>query len=284
MKKLNLKTKIDINSGYCYGVTRAITKAKDAIGEKHELYCLGELVHNEEEIARLEKEGLKIIHYDELRNIRNTRILFRAHGEPPQSYNLARRNKNEIIDATCPTIIRLQKLIKEAYKNNENIFIFGKHNHPEIIGLTGQIDNEATVFENLYELKKINELPQELTLFSQTTKDINSFLEIVDYLKNKGVKIKVRNTICKKVYNRQKEIKNFALNHNKIIFIAGKNSSNGKVLYNECKKHNPYSYFISTVKEIEKKWFASNDSVGICGATSTPMWLMKDVENYLRSL
>jgi 4-hydroxy-3-methylbut-2-enyl diphosphate reductase len=284
MKKLNLKTEIDINSGYCYGVTMAITKAEDALGEKHELYCLGELVHNEEEIARLERQGLIIIHNDELQHIRNSRILFRAHGEPPQSYDLARHNKNKIIDATCPTIIRLQKLIKEAYKNNENIFIFGKHNHPEIIGLTGQIDNKATVFENLDELKKINGLPEELTLFSQTTKDINSFLEIVDFLKSKGVNFKVHNTICKKVYNRQKEIKPFALNHNKIVLIAGKNSSNGKVLYNECKKYNPDSYFISSIKEIEKKWFARNDSVGICGATSTPMWLMKDVENYLKSL
>ncbi len=284
MKKLNLKTEIDINSGYCYGVTMAITKAEDTLGEKHELYCLGELVHNEEEIARLEKEGLKIIHYDELQKIRNSRILFRAHGEPPQSYDLARRNKNEIIDATCPIIIRLQKLIKKAHKNNEIIYIFGKHNHPEIIGLTGQIDNKATVFENIDELKKINGLPKELTLFSQTTKDINSFLEIVDSLKSKGVKVKVHNTICKKVYNRQKEIKTFALNHNKIILIAGKNSSNGKVLYNECKKHNPDSYFISSVMEIEKKWFARNESVGICGATSTPMWLMKDVEEYLNSL
>jgi 4-hydroxy-3-methylbut-2-enyl diphosphate reductase len=284
MKKLSLKTEIDINSGYCYGVTRAINKAKNALGEKHELYCLGELVHNGEEIARLEKEGLNIIHYDELQNVRNSKILFRAHGEPPQSYNLARRNKNEIIDATCPIIIRLQKLIKEAYKNNEIIFIFGKHNHPEIIGLTGQIDNKATVFENLDELKKINGLPQELTLFSQTTKDVNSFLEIAGFLKNKGIKVKMHNTICKKVYNRQKEIKNFALNHNKIILIAGKNSSNGKVLYNECKKHNPNSYFISSVREIEKKWFVRNENVGICGATSTPMWLMKDVENYLKSL
>jgi 4-hydroxy-3-methylbut-2-enyl diphosphate reductase len=284
MKKLSLKTEIDINSGYCYGVTRAITKAEDALGEKHELYCLGELVHNEEEIARLEKEGLKIIHNNELQNIRNSRILFRAHGEPPQSYDLARRNKNEIIDATCPTIIRLQKLIKEAYKKNEIIYIFGKHNHPEIIGLTGQIDNNATVFENLDELKKINGLPNELTLFSQTTKDIKSFLEIAGFLKSKGINVKVHNTICKKVYNRQKEIKTFALNHNKIILIAGKNSSNGKVLYNECKKHNPDSYFVSSKKEIEKKWFVRNDSVGICGATSTPMWLMKDVENYLRSL
>ena len=282
MNKLNLKVEIDKNSGYCFGVTNAITKAEDTLKERHELYCLGMLVHNEEEIGRLEKEGLKIIQHNELKNIRNTRILFRAHGEPPQSYRLARQNNNEIIDATCPTILKIQKLIKEAHKNKENIYIYGKHNHPEIIGLTGQIDNNAVVFEDINELK-ISKLPRELTLFSQTTKDINSFYEIIDVLKNKGIQVKVKNTICKKVYNRQKEIKNFAGNHDKIILIAGKNSSNGKVLFDECKKYNPYSYFISSVKEIKKKWFMKNDGVGICGATSTPMWLMKNVEECLGS-
>ncbi len=283
MNKLNLKISIDKNSGYCFGVTGAITKAEDTLKERHELFCLGELVHNEEELARLEKGGLKIIQYNQLKNIRNTRILFRAHGEPPQSYDLARRNNNKIIDATCPTIIKIQRLIKEACKNNENIYIYGKHNHPEIIGLNGQIDNKATVFEDIDELNRMDKLPQHLTLFSQTTKDMNCFYEIVELLKSKGVKVKVQNTICRKVYNRQKEIKAFAGSHDKIILIAGKNSSNGKVLYNECKKYNADSYFISSVKEIKKTWFRKNESVGICGATSTPMWLMKDVEKRLSS-
>jgi len=280
MNKLNLKIEIDINSGFCFGVTNAINKAENILRQNHELFCLGELVHNEEEIKRLQYQGLKIIHNDELINIKNTKVLFRAHGEPPESYKLAKKNNNEIIDASCPTILKIQKLIKEAYQNNENIFIYGKHNHPEIIGLTGQVNNKAVVFEDINELK-LSKLPPKLTLFSQTTKDINRFYEIVDFLKQKGIDVKVQNTICKKVYHRQKDLMDFAENHDKIILVAGKNSSNGKVLYNECKKINSHSYFISSVKEIKKVWFEKNESIGICGATSTPMWLMKNVGKFL---
>jgi 4-hydroxy-3-methylbut-2-enyl diphosphate reductase len=280
MNKLNLKIEIDINSGFCFGVTNAINKAENILRQNHELFCLGELVHNEEEIKRLQYQGLKIIHNDELKNIKNTKVLFRAHGEPPESYKLAKKNNNEIIDASCPTILKIQKLIKEAYQNKENIYIYGKHNHPEIIGLTGQVNNKAVVFEDINELK-LSKLPPKLTLFSQTTKDINSFYEIVDFVKQKGIDVKIQNTICKKVYHRQKDLMDFAENHDKIILVAGKNSSNGKVLYNECKKINPHSYFISSVKEIKKVWFEKNESIGICGATSTPMWLMKNVGKFL---
>ncbi|UCH13049.1 MAG: 4-hydroxy-3-methylbut-2-enyl diphosphate reductase [Bacteroidales bacterium] len=283
MNKLNLKIEIDENSGFCFGVTNAINKAEEVLDHNHELYCLGELVHNEEEIARLQKKGLKIIHNYELKNIKNTKVLFRAHGEPPESYKLAEKNNNNIIDASCPTILKIQKLIKEAFQNNENIYIYGKHNHPEIIGLTGQVDNKAIVFEDINELK-LRTLPEKLTLFSQTTKDINSFYEIVDFLKQNGIDVKVQNTICRKVYRRQKDLKDFAESHDKIILVAGKNSSNGKVLYNECKKINPDSYFISSVQQINKQWFKKNESIGICGATSTPMWLMKEVEKSLKSL
>ena len=282
MKRLNLKIEIDENSGFCFGVTNAINKAEKVLDQNHALYCLGELVHNEEELGRLQKKGLKIIHNYELKNIKNTRVLLRAHGEPPESYKLAKRNNNEIIDASCPTILKIQKLIKEAYQNKENIYIYGKHNHPEIIGLTGQVNNKATVFEDINELK-LRTLPEKLTLFSQTTKDINSFYEIVDFLNQNGIDVKVQNTICEKVYNRQKDLKDFTESHDRIILVAGKNSSNGKVLYDECKKLNPHSYFISSVQQIKKSWFKKNESIGICGATSTPMWLMKDVEKYLSS-
>jgi len=280
MNKLNLRIEIDKNSGFCFGVTNAINKAEQVLGQNHELYCLGELVHNEEEVKRLQKQGLKIIHSDELKNIKDSKVLFRAHGEPPGSYKLAKRNNNIIIDASCPTILRIQKLVKEASQNKENIYIYGKHNHPEIIGLTGQVDNKTVVFEDINELK-LSKLPPKLTLFSQTTKDINSFYEIVDFLKQKGINVKVQNTICKKVYNRQKDLKDFAEKHDKIILVAGKNSSNGKVLYEECKKINPQSYFVSSVKQIKKAWFKKNDRVGICGATSTPMWLMENVGKFL---
>lgn len=283
MNKLNLKIEIDENSGFCFGVTNAINKAEKVLQQNRKLFCLGELVHNEEELNRLQKKGLKIVHNDKLKNIKNSKVLFRAHGEPPGSYKLARRNNNIIIDASCPTILRIQKLIKEAYQNNENIYIYGKHNHPEIIGLTGQVHNKAVVFEDIHELK-LCKLPTKLTLFSQTTKDINSYYEIVDFLKQKGIDVKVQNTICKKVYRRQKDLKDFAVNHDKIILVAGKNSSNGRVLYDECKQINPYSYFVSSVKQIKKEWFEKNDSVGIYGATSTPMWLMEDVGKFLSTI
>ena len=282
MNKLNLKIKIDINSGFCFGVTNAINKAENILQQKHELYCLGELVHNKEELRRLEQKRLKIIKYGDLINIENKRILFRAHGEPPESYKLAKKNNNTIIDASCPTILKIQKQIKDSYNNKENIYIFGKHNHPEIIGLTGQVNNNAIVFEDINELK-INKLPRKLTLFSQTTKDINSFFEIVDILKQNGIDVKVQNTICKQVYKRQEELNDFAKRHNKIIFIADKSSSNGKVLFDECKNINPETYFVSSVMQIKKEWFNKNESVGICGATSTPMWLMKNAKKYLEA-
>lgn len=282
MNKLNLKIKIDINSGFCFGVTNAINKAENILQQKHELYCLGELVHNKEELRRLEQKRLKIIKYGDLTNLKNKRVLFRAHGEPPESYKLAKKNNNTIIDASCPTILKIQKQIKDSYNNKENIYIFGKHNHPEIIGLTGQVNNNAIVFEDINELK-INKLPRKLTLFSQTTKDINSFFEIVDILKQNGIDVKVQNTICKQVYKRQEELNDFAKRHNKIIFIADKSSSNGKVLFDECKNINPETYFVSSVMQIKKEWFNKNESVGICGATSTPMWLMKNAKKYLEA-
>jgi len=282
MNKLNLKIKIDINSGFCFGVTNAINKAENILQQKHELYCLGELVHNKEELRRLEQKRLKIIKYGDLTNLKNKRVLFRAHGEPPESYKLAKKNNNTIIDASCPTILKIQKQIKDSYNNKENIYIFGKHNHPEIIGLTGQVNNNAIVFEDINELK-INKLPRKLTLFSQTTKDINSFFEIVDILKQNGIDVKVQNTICKQVYKRQEELNDFAKGHNKIIFIADKSSSNGKMLFDECKNINPETYFVSSVMQIKKEWFNKNESVGICGATSTPMWLMKNAKKYLEA-
>ena len=282
MNKLNLKIKIDINSGFCFGVTNAINKAENILQQKHELYCLGELVHNKEELRRLEQKRLKIIKYGDLTNLKNKRVLFRAHGEPPESYKLAEKNNNTIIDASCPTILKIQKQIKDSYNNKENIYIFGKHNHPEIIGLTGQVNNNAIVFEDINELK-INKLPRKLTLFSQTTKDINSFFEIVDILKQNGIDVKVQNTICKQVYKRQEELNDFAKGHNKIIFIADKSSSNGKMLFDECKNINPETYFVSSVMQIRKEWFNKNESVGICGATSTPMWLMKNAKKYLEA-
>src|SRR6056297_588733 len=282
-KKLNLQTTIDENSGFCFGVVHAIKKAEKHLDEEKEVYCVGQIVHNEEEIARLEKKGLITIDHKKLKQIKNQNILFRAHGEPPSSYKTSEENQNKIIDATCPIILKIHKNIEKAHKNNENIFIFGKHNHPEVIGLNGHASNEAIVFETLEELKKLP-LPRQITLFSQTTKSLQGFNEVVDYLKNQNVTLKINDTICRQVSNREEELSDFCRRQDKIVFIAGKNSANGKILYNVCKEANSQSFFISSEKEIDANWFAPNEKVGICGATSTPQWLLEKAKEKLENL
>lgn len=195
----------------------------------------------------------------------------------------ARSNNNKIFDASCPIVLKLQKDIKNAYENGENIFIFGKKDHPEVVGLMAQTNNKAVVFENLETLRKVR-LPASLTLFSQTTKSLDKFHQAVDFLQKQGIDISVRDTICRQVSNREHELKTFSKQHNKIVFIAGKNSSNGKVLHNICKQYNPDSYFISSVKELDNRWFKKEDTVGICGATSTPLWQMKQVKEAIEAL
>lgn len=285
MKKLNLHINIDPNSGFCFGVVNAIKKAEINLGiDNNDLFCLGEIVHNQEEINRLENKGLKTINNSEdLKNIKNKRILFRAHGEPPTSYEKAHYGNNEIIDATCPIIIKLQSKLKKSYNNNEKIYIYGKKNHPEIIGLNGQINNEAVVFDSIDELD-ISALPKKITLYSQTTKSAEAFQEIITRLRSSGIDVSVHDTICRQVSNRKDELVAFSGSYDKIIFVAGKNSSNGKVLFDICKKANPKSYFISNTGEINPGWFNPEDSVGISGGTSTPGWLTDEVKNFLENL
>lgn len=278
---LNLQVKIDANSGFCFGVVYAIEMAEDILEEHGHLYCLGDIVHNDEEVKRLEAKGLKIINHADLDQLNNERVLIRAHGEPPSTYELALKNNLELIDASCPVVLKLQNRIKNSYDREERIYIYGKPGHAEVKGLLGQTQNDAVVFQDVSELN-LEELPEEVTLYSQTTKSTDKFYEIKAFLEASGFKVNANDTICRQVSNRDKELRSFAQNFDKIVFVAGTKSSNGKVLYNVCKDVNKNTFFVSESSELEKEWFALNDRVGICGATSTPMWLMEQVRDEIR--
>ncbi len=276
----NLKVEIDHNSGFCFGVVYAIEMAEEFLEADGNLYCLGDIVHNDEEVKRLENRGLKIINHEQLAQIRDAKVLIRAHGEPPSTYQLAITNNLELIDASCPVVLKLQNRIKNSYDKEERIYIYGKHGHAEVIGLLGQTNNKAVVFQDMSELDLAN-MPKKITLYSQTTKSTDKFYEIKKTLEEAGIEINANDTICRQVSNRDKELRDFASKFDRIIFVSGTKSSNGKVLYNVCKKTNPQTYFISRSEELDKSWFSVNDEVGICGATSTPMWLMEEVKNEL---
>jgi 4-hydroxy-3-methylbut-2-enyl diphosphate reductase len=231
----------------------------------------------------LERKGLKIIDHDFLRILKNEKVLIRAHGEPPETYKIAMENNLELIDASCPVVLKLQNRIQKAYDRGEKIYIYGKHGHAEVLGLLGQTKNEAKVFQNIDELD-IAHMPKDISLYSQTTKSMDSFYEISDELKSKGLNVNENDTICRQVSNRDKELREFAGKYDKIIFVSGTKSSNGKVLFKVCKDRNPSTYFISNSEEIDLTWFEPDDTVGICGATSTPMWLMEDVKEKILKL
>lgn len=283
MSNLNLTVDIDNNAGFCIGVVTAIKKAEESLLDNTELYCLGEIVHNDEEIKRLESNGLKFINHDKLESLHDTRILFRAHGEPPHSYLTARKNNNLIIDASCPIILRLHARIKKAYEEHEHIFLYGQVNHPEIIGLNGQINNQAVIFENIEELD-ISSMPKKITLFSQTTKSLETFLRIIKALRAAGIEVKVEDSICRQVSNRRENLIEFSKNYEAVVFVAGRNSSNGKVLFNICLQANPATHFISEPGEIDPGWFHDHMRVGVTGATSTPLWLMEKVKDHISGI
>lgn len=279
----NLNVDIDINSGFCFGVVYAIEMAEDILAEDGKLYCLGDIVHNDEEVKRLEKQGLEIINHDQLATITDSKVLIRAHGEPASTYQLALQNNITLIDASCPVVLKLQNRIKNSYDKEEKIYIYGKHGHAEVIGLLGQTNNNAVVFQDLEELD-LAKLPKEITLYSQTTKSTNKFYEINEVLRENGISVKTNDTICRQVSNRDKELRNFATNFDVIVFVSATKSSNGKVLYKVCKAQNSRTYFVSSIDDVKAEWFSLNESVGICGATSTPMWLMEDVKSHLQKL
>lgn len=280
---LHLKVSIDSHSGFCFGVVYAIEMAEDILDESGHLYCLGDIVHNDEEVKRLEAKGLKIINYDDLENIHNAQVLIRAHGEPPSTYQTAINNNLELIDASCPVVLKLQNRIKNSYDKDENIYIYGKHGHAEVIGLLGQTNENAVVFQDINELE-IDSLPKKLTLYSQTTKSTDSFYAIKNKLIESGIEVSANDTICRQVSNRDIELRQFASQFNKVVFVAGTKSSNGKVLYNVCLSTNPNTYFISNETELNSEWFSEGETIGVCGATSTPMWLMENVKSKLESL
>jgi len=220
---------------------------------------------------------------EEFKNIHNKTVLFRAHGEAPESYEIARQNDITVIDASCPIILKLQDKIFQSYKNNENIYIFGVPNHPEIVALNGKINNSAVVFEKFEDLK-LDLIPHKITLYSQTTKSLKQFYSIIESLRSQGILVHVVDSICRQVSNREQELREFCRKFDAIVFVAGQNSSNGKQLYEICRQENKNTNFISSVEEIKNQWFQANQMIGICGATSTPLWLIEKVKEYLLAL
>lgn len=279
---MNLNVQIDQHSGFCFGVVYAIEMAEEVLEEQGYLYCLGDIVHNDEEVNRLTKKGLKIIEHEELRGLFNEKVLIRAHGEPPSTYQLAITNNLTLIDASCPVVLKLQNRIKNSFDKDETIYIYGKHGHAEVIGLLGQTNNKAVVFQDIKELD-LPSLPKNITLYSQTTKSTDNFYKINEAFKESGIEVNTNDTICRQVSNRDKELRIFAEKFDNIIFVSGTKSSNGKVLYNVCKEKNPNTYFVSNPDHVEKSWFCQNETVGICGATSTPMWLMEKVKERIEN-
>ncbi|MES2656517.1 MAG: 4-hydroxy-3-methylbut-2-enyl diphosphate reductase [Bacteroidota bacterium] len=279
---MNVQVTIDDNSGFCFGVVFAISMAEEILDTEGKLYCLGDIVHNDEEVARLKAKGLQIIDHEQLKNITHEKVLIRAHGEPPETYKLAMDNHIELIDASCPVVLKLQNRVREAYNDNEPILIYGKHGHAEVKGLVGQTNGEAIVVETFDELEK-HDLPKKLQLFSQTTKRTKNLYKLKATLEEKGIEVDFNDTLCRQVSNRDVQLPTFVKKFDKVVFVAGLKSSNGKVLYDVCKENNPNTYFVSSRTEVKPEWFAEGDSIGICGATSTPQWQMEEVKETILS-
>lgn len=281
---------LDKDSGFCFGVVNAIDKAEEELEKEEVLYCLGDIVHNSKEVDRLNAKGLITINHEKMKELRNVKVLLRAHGEPPTTYELAEKNGITIIDATCPVVLRLQKKIKKIYQEsinqNAQIVIFGKNGHAEVNGLIGQTDGTGIVIENKEDLTKVD-FKRDIYLFSQTTKSIDLFNEIIEEIKQNisdKAEFKFFDTICRQVANRLPNIRKFAKNHDAVFFVSGKKSSNGKVLFEECRKVNEATFFISDENDIDSEMLKNCSSIGICGATSTPKWLMENVYEKINSL
>ncbi len=284
-----VKVEIDKNSGFCFGVVTAIRKAEEELKKGGKLYCLGDIVHNSCEVERLRELGLITINHDDFNRLQNAKVLLRAHGEPPETYETARRNNIEIIDATCPVVLRIQKKIKQEYNHEDDeskqIVIYGKNGHAEVLGLVGQTTGNAIVIESLEEAKQLD-LNKSIRLYSQTTKSLNEFQQIVSYIKehiSPDVTFDYHDTICRQVVNRFPHIREFAASHDLVFFVSGKKSSNGKMLYGECKNVNPNSYLIYSEEDIDYNLIKGVSSIGICGATSTPKWLMEKISDSIKS-
>ncbi len=284
---------IDKYSGFCFGVIHAIEMAERKLSEHGQLYCLGDIVHNGMEVKRLADKGLQVITHEEFKQLNNCNVLIRAHGEPPETYKIATKNNITLIDASCPIVLRLQSKIRKGYEEmlqkNGQIVIYGKLGHAEVNGLVGQTDNTAIVIDKDEDIEKID-FTRPLRLYSQTTKSIDGLAKIIENINyrikeaNNGKEIDFvsNDTICRQVSNRSAQLKEFSNNFEVIIFVSGKKSSNGMFLYDLCKSVNPHTYLVAEPLEIDKEWFASIENVGVCGATSTPMWLMEEIAGIIR--
>lgn len=286
---------IDENSGFCFGVVTAIRKAEEELERSGSLHCLGDIVHNASEVERLGDKGLRTITHSDLKELKDSTVLLRAHGEPPSTYHIARENHITIIDATCPVVLQLQRRIKEAYDSNRRmldnneitemplILIYGKEGHAEVNGLVGQTDGEAIVIQSAEDLDNID-LSRNILLYSQTTKSLEGFRHIVEEIKKRKQtgSFEYFDTICRQVANRLTKLREFAANHDVIVFVSGAKSSNGKVLFEECRKVNPRSYLVSDGTQLDTQLLKDAGSIGICGATSTPRWLMMEVAEKIK--
>ena len=282
-----VQIEIDNGSGFCFGVTTAIKKAEEELAAGKTLYCLGDIVHNGMECERLKQLGLVTINHEEMKQLHGVKVLLRAHGEPPSTYEMARENDIEIIDATCPVVLQLQRRIKKQYDAcpDAQIVIFGKPGHAEVLGLVGQTESKAIVIANVEEVKRLD-FTRDIYLYSQTTKSLDEFHRIIEYIQehiSPDATFKSFDTICRQVANRMPNISAFATRHDLVLFVCGRKSSNGKVLFNECKSVNPNSHLIEGPEEIQKEWLEGVRTIGICGATSTPKWLMEQCRDAIIS-
>ncbi|MGF7138743.1 4-hydroxy-3-methylbut-2-enyl diphosphate reductase [Roseimarinus sediminis] len=280
-----MKIEIDKGSGFCFGVRRAIQQAEEELGKGENLNCLGDIVHNHEEVDRLSDMGMNTIDKEALDKIENQTVLLRSHGEPPSTYQTLKQNNNRIIDATCPVVLKLQKRVEKSYhqmaEQNGQLLIFGKKGHPEVEGLNGQTGNKALVISSIDDLNQVD-YSRPVELYSQTTMPLDGFDEIKNEIEKRAMnQVIIHDTICRQVANRVPHLKVFAKQYDVILFVSGKKSSNGKLLYQVCKNENLHTHFISSSGEIDTTWFAEAQSIGICGATSTPQWLMENVADYL---
>ncbi len=284
-----MKIEIDKGSGFCFGVVTAIRKAEEVLERDGKLYCLGDIVHNNVEVERLQARGLVTIEHEQFKELKNCTVLIRAHGEPPETYTIAKENNITLIDATCPVVLKLQKKIKTGFEDiiekQGQTVIYGKEGHAEVNGLVGQTSGKAIVISSLSDLDKLD-FTKPINLYAQTTQSISGLADIVNEMKSRFAKISdapnmlsVNDTICRQVSNRDIALKEFAKKHDVIIFVSGKKSSNGKVLYEVCKLQNEQTYFVSDTNELNPTWFHNVESVGICGATSTPLWLMQKIRD-----
>lgn len=276
---------IDSGSGFCFGVTTAIRKAEEELAKGNTLYCLGDIVHNGQECERLKEMGLITINHEEFARLHDVKVLLRAHGEPPETYELAKKNNIEIIDATCPVVLRLQQRIKQEYDKSADIqiVIYGKNGHAEVLGLVGQTNGQAIVIEGMKEVNRLD-FSKDIRLYSQTTKSLDEFRQIVEYIQAHilpNATFEYHDTICRQVANRMPNIRTFASNHDLIFFVCGRKSSNGKILFQECKKVNPNTFLIDQPEEIDNSVLKGATSIGICGATSTPKWLMEECKKVI---